>query len=275
MKRATLAVVGAVLAVTLAPAAAFAADVPVGVTASPLVAPTCPANAQGSACEIVLTQVTAYETLRDGVANPDEIRRSGVIASFDLGLAGTSLITPAVLTSLDKTYGGPPEVQLTVLRQVGTPTDPVFRVAAQSGIFQLRPELGTVAEFPLIDPLPVVRGEMLAVTVPTWAPVLSFELSTTQFAYAQSRSQVIKAGTSSCDTTGGANLAQIAIGSLSNYGCSYLGTRIEYSALEITTPPGFVGSARHRRARSHARLARRRRRDPFGGRRRAGRRLGS
>lgn len=251
MKRAILAAVAGVLAAFLAPGAAIAADVPVGVTASPLVSPTCPANAQGAACEIVLTQVTAYETLRDGVANPDMIKRSGVIVSFDLGLAGTSLITPAVLASLDKTYGGPPEVQLTVLRSVGTPTAPAFRVAAQSAVFMLRPELGTVADFPLIDPLPVVRGEMLAVTVPTWAPVLSFELSATQFAYAQSRSQVIKAGASSCDTTGGANLAQLAVGALSSYGCSYPGTRIEYSALEITTPPGFIGSARRHRVRGH------------------------
>jgi hypothetical protein len=251
MKRAILAAVAGVLAAFLAPAAAIAADVPVGVTASPLVSPTCPANAQGAACEIVLTQVTAYETLRDGVANPDMIKRSGVIVSFDLGLAGTSLITPAVLASLDKTYGGPPEVQLTVLRSVGTPTAPAFRVAAQSAVFMLRPELGTVADFPLIAPLPVVRGEMLAVTVPTWAPVLSFELSATQFAYAQSRSQVIKGGASSCDTTGGANLAQLAVGALSSYSCSYPGTRIEYSALEITTPPGFVGSARRHRVRGH------------------------
>jgi hypothetical protein len=261
MKRAIIAAVAGVLAAFLAPAAAIAADVPVGVTASPLVSPTCPANAQGAACEIVLTQVTAYETLRDGVANPDMIKRSGVVVSFDLGLAGTSLITPAVLASLDKTYGGPPEVQLTVLRSVGTPTAPAFRVAAQSAVFMLRPELGTVADFPLIDPLPVVRGEMLAVTVPTWAPVLSFELSATQFAYAQSRSQVVKAGVSSCDTTGGANLAQLAVGSLSSYGCSYPGTRIEYSALEITTPPGFIGSARRHRVRSrlehHQRRARR------------------
>jgi hypothetical protein len=266
MKRALVAAVAGVLAALLAPGAAIAADVPVGVTASPLVAPTCPANAQGSACEIVLTQVTAYETLRDGVANPDMVKQSGVIVSFDLGLAGTSLITPAVLASLDKTYGGPPEVQLTVLRPVGTPTAPAFRVAAQSSVFQLRPELGTVADFPLIEPLPVVRGEMLAVTVPTWAPVLSFELSTTQFAYAQSRSQVIKAGVSSCDTTGGANLAQVAVGSLSSYGCSYPGTRIEYSALEITTPPGFVGSARRHRARGRVDHRRRHR---LGDRRRA------
>ena len=271
MKRAA-SLAAVLLASLLAPVAASAADVPIGVTASPLVSPTCPANAQGAACKIVLTQVTAYETLRDGIANPDAVKQSGVISSFTLGLASTTLITPAVLANLDKAYGGPPEVQLTVLRPTGTPADPSFRVAAESPVYMLSPELGTVAEFPLLAPLPVVRGEMVAVTVPTWAPVLSFELPTTQFAYAQSRSQVITGGTSSCDTTGGVNLAQIVVGGLSAYGCSYPGTRIEYSALEITTPPGYVGSTRRRMLEAAA--ARRRERARRAWQRERSRRLG-
>ncbi|HEY2592430.1 MAG TPA: hypothetical protein VGK33_00865, partial [Chloroflexota bacterium] len=209
---------------------------------------------QGSSCKIVLTQVTAYETLRDGVSNPDTIKQSGVVSAFTLGLAGTSLITPKVLTALDKSYGGPPEAQLTVLRATGTTSSPTYRVAAESAIVKLRPELGKVAEFPLVTPLPVVRGEMLALTVPTWAPVLSFELNTTKFAYIQDRANMkTTSGATSCTSLGGANLAQIVVGELSTYGCSYPGTRIEFSALEITTPAGFTSQARgHRRVKHHA-----------------------
>ena len=118
------------------------------------------------------------------------IKKSGVISAFTLGLAGTNLITPAVLANLDKTYGGPPEAQLTLCVATGTPTHPAYRVAAESAVVKLRSELGQVAEFPLMTPLPVVRGEILALTVPTWAPVLSFELNTTKFAYGQSRAQI-------------------------------------------------------------------------------------
>jgi hypothetical protein len=245
MKRAVLAAAAILMAAVLVPATASAADLQIGVTASPVISPTCPANAQGTACKIVLTQVTAYETLRDGVSNPDTIKQSGVISAFTLGLAGTSLITPKVLSGLDKSYGGPPEAQLTVLRPTGTPSNPYYRVAAESTIVKLRPELGKVAEFPLVTPLPVVRGEMLALTVPTWAPVLSFELATNKFAYVQGRANMkTTSGSTSCDTTGGANLAQIVVGELSTYGCSYPGTRIEYSALEITTPAGFTSQVR-------------------------------
>ena len=249
MKRAVSAVAATLMAAAVMPAAASATNVPIGATASPLVSPTCPANAQGKNCAIVLTQVTAYETLRDGVANPDTVKQSGVISAFTLGLAGTKLITPKILANLDKSYGGPPEAQLTVLRATGTPSSPTYRVAAESSVIMLRPELGTVAEFPLVTPLPVVRGEILALTVPTWAPVLSFELSTTKFSYVQGRANLkLSTGGTSCDTTGGANLAQIVVGELSDYGCSYPGTRIEYSALEITTPAGFTSQVRRRLA---------------------------
>ncbi|MDE3129851.1 MAG: hypothetical protein KGL16_01755 [Acidobacteriota bacterium] len=252
MKRVVPALAAAVVAAVLVPASASAAEIQVGVSTTPLVSPTCPANAQGNACTIILAQVTAYETLRDGIANPVRIKKSGVISSFTLGLTGTNLITPAVIAAKDQQYGGPPEAQLTALRPTGTPANPSYRVAAQSAVVKLRPQLGKVAEFPLVTPLPVVRGEILALTIPTWAPVLSIEQKTTKFAYAQSRSKSMvsiktKTGSqrvSSCNTNATANLAQIVVGQLSTYGCNYAGTRMEYSALEITTPAGFTSNTR-------------------------------
>ena len=107
------------LAAVLVPAAASAANIEIGVTASPIIAPTCPANAQGSACAIVLTHVTAYETRRDGVVNPTKIQEAGVISSFTLGLTGTSTITAKDIAFLDKNYGAPAEAQLTILMRPG------------------------------------------------------------------------------------------------------------------------------------------------------------
>lgn len=254
MKRAVSALAAILMAAVLVPAIASAAELQVGVTSSPVISPTCPANAQGSSCDILLTQVTSYETLRDGVANPDMIKKSGEIVAFTLGLAGTNVITPKIVSLESSRYGGPPEAQLTVLRPTGTTTNPSFRVAAVSAIVKLRPELGKVAEFPLVNPLPVVRGEILALTVPTWAPVLSFELDTTKFAYAQSKAKLPTGkGLTTCDTTGGVNLAQIIVGQQSSYGCTYPGTRVEYSALEVTTPAGYISRAHHRAA-AHAAL---------------------
>ncbi len=248
MKRAVSILAATVVAAFTLPAIASAANLQVGVTASPLISPTCPADAQGTNCKIVLTQVTAYEKRRDGVVNPTQIKQSGEIVSFSLGLAGTNTVTAKDLAYLDKVYGGPPEAELSVLRQTGSSKVPAYRVAAQSQVFKLRPSLGQVAEFPLVAPLPVVRGEILALTVPTWAPVLSFELDTSKFSYAQSRSPLksTTTGAVSCNTSASANLAQMLIGQLSNYSCSFPGTRIEYSALEVSTPLGFTSQLRKR-----------------------------
>jgi hypothetical protein len=254
MKRAVSVLAAITMAAVAMPAAATAANLPIGVTKTALVAPTCPADATGSKCTILLTQVTAYETRGDGVANPDTIKQSGVISSFTLGLTSTTTITPTIYADETGRYGGPPEAQLTALIPTGTAAHPSFRVVATSEVVKLRSELGQVAEFPLTTPLPVVRGEVLALTVPTWAPVLSFELAPTQFAYAQSRighpiTVKTKTGTttaSSCIDPSPTNLAQVVVGELSNYGCTFAGTRIEYSALEITTPSGFTGQTRQR-----------------------------
>jgi hypothetical protein len=256
MKRAVSVLAATFVAAVLVPSAALAANVQIGVTKTALVAPTCPADAQGTKCTILLTQVTAYETLGDGVANPDVVKQSGVVSSFTLGLTGTTTVTPTIYADETQKYGGQPEAQLTALIPTGTAASPSFRVVAQSEVVKLRSELGQVAEFPLTTPLPVVRGEVLALTIPTWAPVLSFELAPTQFAYVQSRigtriTVKAKTGTtttSSCKYPSSTNLAQVVVGELSNYGCTFSGTRIEYSALEITTPSGFNGEARRRAA---------------------------
>lgn len=260
MKRAVSVLAAITMAAVAVPAVASAANLPIGVTKTPLVAPTCPADATGNACRILLTQVTAYETLSDGVASPDTIKQSGVISSFTLGLTGTSLITPAILAAKDAAYGGPPEAQLTALIPTGTAANPSYRVVAQSEIVKLRSELGQVAEFPLTTPLPVVRGEVLALTIPTWAPVLAIEQTPTQFAYSQSRAksfEILKVSTktgtkpervSTCNTSSTVNLAQIVVGELSDYTCNYPGARIEYSALEITTPSGYTGQTRRHAA---------------------------
>jgi hypothetical protein len=244
MKRAVSALAATLTAAIVLPAVASATDIQVGVTKSPLVSPTCPAGVSPTDCTIVLTQVTAFETLRDGVRDPTAIKQSGVIASFSVALAGPSTITSKDIAGLDKLYGGNPEVQLTVLRPTGTTLSPTYRVAAQSSVYDIQSQLGSVAEIPLIAPMPVVRGEILALTVPTWAPVLSFDLSTTAFSYSQSRKQTTTSSGSSCNKSAGANLAQATIGEQSSYSCNYRGTRVEYSALEITTPAGLTSSTR-------------------------------
>jgi hypothetical protein len=219
----------------IAPVAASAQLIEVGATTSPLIAPVCPPGVSPANCTIVLTQVTALETARDSVANPTTITKAGEIVAFSLGVSALSS-KPATVKSdiqyLNGAYGGPAQAQLTVLRPVGRRSQHGWAVAAQSADYQLLPYLGQIVEFPLTTPLPVVPGEVLALTVPTWAPVLTFNLTPTQFSYRQSRK-------AKCSSAPASAQAQTMVGQRSQYQCSYAGTRVEYSATEITTPiPG-------------------------------------
>ncbi len=234
MKRASIAAVApALLLAGLLPATASAKIIEVGATRpSALVAPTCPPGATGSKCTIVLTGVTALETISDGHTYPTTVNQPGYIVAFTLGLSALNPNRATALSDLrylDKTYGTT-RARLTVLKPAGTARHRSWVVTAESQIFYLQPYLGEVVQFPLAIALPVTRGEVVALTVPTWAPVLSIGLPTKKFAYRQSR-------TTGCTTPSITNQTQSRVGTSAVYGCNYPGTRVEYSVTEITTPP--------------------------------------
>jgi hypothetical protein len=220
------------------PTAASAAVVAVGQTKSPLTAPACPKGTSTSSCKIVLERTTAIQTKSDGVSSPTVIKQDGWIVAFTVGLSRLSTNAKTVhslLHGLDTAYGGVPQLALTVLKPGAKGT---YTVAAQSGDYHLIPFLGQVLTEPLSLPpkfsaftaLPVKQGDVLALTVPTWAPILTYNLSASQFAYAQSRTQ-------NCGSAAGSQTAQTKVGASTRYGCAYTGTRVEYSATEITNVP--------------------------------------
>ncbi len=104
-----------------------------------------------------------------------------------------------------------------------------FTVAAQGPVEQLQPYLGYVVQFPLATPIPVRPGQVVALTVGTWAPVLSYNLASKYYSYRQSRSF-------NCKTVGTQQNAVTAVGQTKSFACSYPGTRAEYSATEVTNP---------------------------------------
>jgi hypothetical protein len=214
--------------------------VQLGATQSPLVAPVCPPNVSSSNCTIILTRVTALETMRDGIAYPTRVKRSGRITDFTIGVSqlSTSKSTQAsYIKYLNSTYGGPPRVGITVLRQgPWKKGEYQWTAVASSPMYLVQPFLGSVVEIPLTTTIAVQPGEAIGLTTPTWAPVLSINVNSQQFAYRQSR-------TNNCAKPPSASQAQLTAGLVANYACSYPGTRLEYSASEVLYPlgssPGF------------------------------------
>ena len=217
----------------LTQASASAKVIELGATASPLVAPVCPPGVKPANCFIIQTQVTGLETIRDGVAYPTTVTKAGQIVAFTLGLSALDSNRATVkkdIHFLDSAYGGVPQAAITVLRRVGPASQHQWKVTQESSpMVHLIPYLGQVVQFPLAKPLPVAPGDVVALTVPTWAPVLSFNLPVKLFAYRQSRSDCKNSPSPT-------EQAQLLIGSSTRYLCDYPGWRVEYTATEITTP---------------------------------------
>jgi hypothetical protein len=232
MKRICLfAVAATTLGVLSAPVAASAQIIELGATTTPLVSPSCPAGLSPANCKIVLTQVTALETIRDGVTYPTTVKKAGSIVAFTLGLsrlAANRATARSDIHFLDQTYGGTTRAAITVLRPKGAKKLRQWTVVGESPVYHLQPYLGQVVQFTLPAPIAVKPGDTVGLTTPTWAPVLSIQLPPSKFAYRQSRS-------TNCGTPPTTNQAQ-AVKQTAAYRCDYTGTRVEYSATEITSP---------------------------------------
>lgn len=208
------------------------------VKGAPIVAPSCPTGASASNCSIVLERTTAVQTVTDGVINATKVKQAGWIVAFTVGLSNLSSDAKTELSyihGLDVNYGGTPQIALTVLKP-GRHNK--YTVAAQSGTYHLIPFLGQVLQQPMSLPstfsaftaLPVKPGEVVGVTVPTWAPILAYNLTATKYSYRQSRN-------SDCTNATKIQTAQLTVGASAKYGCEYPGTRVEYSATEVVNQP--------------------------------------
>jgi hypothetical protein len=225
-------------AVAVAPGTASAKIVELGQTSTPLSAPECPKGVSPSQCFIILTRTTAVQSTSDGVAYPTKVKRAGWIVAFSVGLSKLSSNAKTehnYLHTLDQAYGGTPQVALTVLKPGPKHS---FTVVSQSGTLHLIPFLGQVLQQPLslppafktITPLAVKPGYVIGLTVPTWAPVLTYNLNASKFTYRQSRR-------ANCKNAAAGNTAQLRVGQSERYLCSYTGTRVEYSATEVVNQP--------------------------------------
>ncbi|MFZ1992619.1 MAG: hypothetical protein WAU75_00805 [Solirubrobacteraceae bacterium] len=240
MKRILLALAAGLSALGLiAPGVASAQIVELGQTSSsPVTPPACPTGVSLSNCVIVLTRTTALQTETNGLLNPTKVTKDGWIVAFTVGLskltsdAKTEL---SLLKNLDGQWGGPPQLVLSVLKP--GPKNK-YTVAAQSATFHVLPFLGSVLQEPLSLPptfttmtaLPVKKGEVIGLTVLTWAPVLTYNLTANKYSYRQSRQ-------ANCTHAAGGQTAQTTVGASQQYLCNYTGTRVQYSATEVVNQP--------------------------------------
>ena len=134
------------------------------------------------------------------------------------------LVNVMKIEFFDSKLGGPSEASIAVLR-FGKKLR--ARVVSVAPSVKLKPYFGRTVEFALTKSIPVEKGNVIALSVPTWAPALSVNHgSDTSWRASRKRG--------SCDDT----QTQTAFGmnEIPQFYCLYRTAQITYSARVISTP---------------------------------------
>ena len=205
------------LAVALAlPAAASAKIIEVGAIGT-AAAPSCPA----APCEVI-SRTTAFQTRIATKRNMFVAPADGRLVAWSITLG-----TPGKKQQkfFNESLGGAAQAGISVLKS----GDRYYgRVLAASPTQTLTPYFGQTVQFPLTTSLPVLKGNIVALSVPTWAPALALGLG---------RDNVWRASrdVDACDDTQTQSV-QTDLNDLARYKCFYRTARLAYSATLITTP---------------------------------------
>jgi hypothetical protein len=223
MAKRTILLISA-LAALLAPAPSASARVVELGSVADEANPSCP----GDPCEAAVRVTALQGRTAGGPKNPYYIRRSGYIVAFTVELSAP---TAEQVGFFNDNFGSPAEVGLAVLRRGDKrKTRLNYRLVGQSELYEVNRYFGSSPTFVLDRPLRVRKGNWIAITVPTWAPIFANNLTRSDW-WRSSRAR------NSCDPP--RSLRQFAMTELREvnvFGCTYSGARLLYTATYVPDP---------------------------------------
>lgn len=191
--------------------------------------PACPTSCQAVA------RTTGFQTSIGATKNPFVVPYTGTIVAWSIKLGAPSANDAQFF---DEKFGAP-EARLAVLKPVMKKIKagkPIYRLKKQTPLEKLSEFFGTTTTFALAQPLKVKRNQVLALTVPTWAPGLALNQGGDSVWVASRKRD--RCGnnqkTALADTLAGR--AQDTLGSDRAFGCTYKTARILYSATIVKDP---------------------------------------
>jgi hypothetical protein len=183
----------------------------------PAAKPGCPAKP----C-FAVSRTTGYQAKVGTTRGLMTVPKDGRIVAWSIALGKPG---KKQIDFFNSKLGGESQAQLTIL-------DPKrklrSRAVAQGEPVKLAQYFGTTPQIPLIKSIPVKKGQVVALTVTTWAPALATGLgSDTSWRASREKGQ--------CDDTQG-QTAQTQANQLAQYFCLYRTARLTYGATMIATP---------------------------------------
>jgi hypothetical protein len=180
-------------------------------------APSCP----GNPC-LAVSRTTGFQAKLGTARALFTIPRNGTIVAWTITLGKPNAKQIAFFNANE---GGPAMAGIAVMR--GGP-HLTFRLLAQSPLVALQPFFGQTAQFPLANTIPVLKGQVVALTVPSWAPALALGFGNdTSWRASRPRNKCSDTTTQTVHTTPE---------SVKQYFCLYRTARLTYSATLISTP---------------------------------------
>lgn len=174
--------------------------------------PDLPCQAIGS--------VTGFQVNNGQTSLPFRVTGDGTIKAWTLTLAQPTNSQRAFFNGF---FGTPPEARLAILRRVPGTNPPRYNLLRQGSIKVLSPYLGQTVKFG--SNLEVEKGDIVGITVPTWAPAFAQDLPADNVWRA---SREPGACTNSTDIRQGE--PQQKVGTRRDYGCKYTTARLLYTA---------------------------------------------
>ncbi|MGN6258196.1 MAG: hypothetical protein ACTHN3_10675 [Solirubrobacterales bacterium] len=174
--------------------------------------PDLPCQAVGS--------VTGFQVDNGQTRLPFLVPHDGTIKAWTLTLAQP---TNSQRTFFNGFFGTPPEARLAILHRVPGTQPPRYALRRQGSIKVLSPYLGQTVKFGAN--LAVEKGDIVGLTVPTWAPAFAQNLSADNVWRASREPEACK---NSTDIRQGE--PQMKVGTRVTYGCKYTTARLLYTA---------------------------------------------
>ncbi len=185
---------------------------------TPPTTPSCPT----SPC-LALTRTTGFQVKVGTTRSLVTVPREGSIVAWTVSLGKPNASQVKFFNSNE---GGTASAALAILRPQHKP-NLSYKLIAQSPTVQLEKYFGKTAQFPLASSLIAKKGDIIALSVPTWAPVLALGFNN-ETSWRASRPR------SSCSSTSIQSVQ--SVGAAVQYYCLYRQARLTYSATLISTP---------------------------------------
>jgi hypothetical protein len=184
--------------------------------------PACPGT-QSYSCQAV-GSVTGFQRVAKGKRNPFRARESGRLVAWSMELSDPNAEEEQFFGNFfeSQSFDKRPVARIAVLSRE---EEVRYRLKRQGPVVELDAlQDGRTHTFTLNDSLKIRKGDVLAITVPTWAAMFAHDLRRDKNEWRASR----KSGECNADSDIRNGNPQQNVGSERTYGCDYRGARLLY-----------------------------------------------